>query len=251
MVAAYEKYSKLKDWKRLVQPAITLAIEGVELTTLEATRLNSKSDDFRKANTRPTRFVTGSEWKNGDILKQPELAEVMKAIRDQGFDGFYKGWVADSLFAEMQRGKGIITKEDLASYEAKWRTPIIGQYKGYEIISMPPPSSGGIALQQLLSSIEPYDIAQYGFHSVDAIHLMIEAERRVYADRASHLGDSDYVDVPIDGLIDDTYNADRMQSFDPLKASTSADIDAGTPAAKESEQTTHFSIVDADGNAVE
>ena len=174
----------------------------------------------------------------------------MEAIRDHGFDGFYRGWVADSIVTEMNRGDGIITHKDLENYKASWRTPAIGQYKGHQIISMPPPSSGGIALQQLLSSIEPYDIGSYGFQSKEAIHLMVEAERRVYADRATHLGDSDYYDVPIGGLMADVYNTNRMESFDPTAASKSDDIKAGTPAPEESEQTTHFSIVDDEGNAV-
>ena len=250
MVAAFDKYSKLKDWQMLIEPSVKLAAAGVELTTREARNLNSRKDDFLKANTTSTRFTKETPWAKGELLKQPELAKVMEAIRDHGFDGFYRGWVADSIVAEMNRGEGIITLQDLANYKARWRNPAIGQYKGHEIISMPPPSSGGIALQQLLSSIEPYDIGSYGFQSKEAIHLMVEAERRVYADRATHLGDSDYYDVPISGLMADAYNNNRMESFDPGKASKSDEIEAGTPAPEESEQTTHFSIVDAEGNAV-
>ena len=250
MVAAFDRYSKLKDWKALVEPSVKLASEGVELTSREASNLNNRREDFLKANTRPTRFTKDGKWNKGELLKQPELARVMEAIRDHGFDGFYRGWVADSIVTEMNRGDGIITHKDLENYKASWRTPAIGQYKGHQIISMPPPSSGGIALQQLLSSIEPYDIGSYGFQSKEAIHLMVEAERRVYADRATHLGDSDYYDVPIGGLMADVYNTSRMESFDPTAASKSDDIKAGTPAPEESEQTTHFSIVDDEGNAV-
>jgi len=150
----------------------------------------------------------------------------------------------------MERGERIVSLDNLSKYEAKWREPLIGEYKGHTIISMPPPSSGGIALQQLLGSIEPYDIGSNGFHSAPAIHLMIEAERRVYADRATHLGDSDYYEVPLKGLIQDVYNQDRMKTFDSTKASIRTDIKAGVPAPKESDQTTHFSIVDEYGNAV-
>jgi len=250
MVAAFDKYSKLKDWAMLIEPSVKLAADGVELTAREARNLNSRKDDFLKANTTSTRFTKESTWTKGELIKQPELAKVMEAIRDHGFDGFYRGWVADSIVAEMNRGEGIITLEDLVNYKARWRSPAIGQYKGHEIISMPPPSSGGIALQQLLSSIEPYDIESYGFQSKEAIHLMVEAERRVYADRATHLGDSDYYNVPISGLMADAYNTDRMKSFDSERASKSDEIEAGTPAPDESEQTTHFSIVDAEGNAV-
>ena len=250
MIEAFNKYSKLKDWRQLVQPSVDLAAEGVELTTREADALNRYKERFLKANTRPTRFVKDGEWTNGEILYQPELAKVLEAVRDRGFDGFYKGWVADSIVAEMERGGGIVSLDDLANYEAKWREPLIGEYRGHTIISMPPPSSGGIALQQLLGSIESYDIGSYGLHSTEAVHLMVEAERRVYADRAIHLGDSDYYDVPLEGLIQDVYNQDRMKSFDANKASISTDIEAGTPAPKESDQTTHFSIVDEYGNAV-
>ncbi len=250
MIAAFDKYSKLKDWSALLQPSIQLAAEGVELTTREARMLNNYKERFVKANTRPIRFTQATDWQQGDILKQPELAKVLTAVSQEGFDGFYDGWVADSIVAEMERGEGIISHEDLSNYKAKWRKPLIGDYKNHTIISMPPPSSGGIALQQLLGSIEPYDIGSYGFHTPEAVHLMIEAERRVYADRATHLGDSDYYDVPLQGLIQDVYNQDRMSSFDPNAASVSDDIKAGTPAPNESEETTHFSIVDEYGNAV-
>lgn len=250
MIEAFDKYSKLKDWKKLLNPAIDLAQNGVELTKREAGALNRYKERFIEANTRPSRFVKDEDWVPGILFKQPELAKVLTSIRDNGFDGFYKGWVADSIVAEMNRGGGIISHDDLINYQAKWRKPLIGEYKGHSIISMPPSSSGGIALQQLLGSIEPYDIGNYGFHSKEAIHLMVEAERRVYADRATHIGDSDYYDVPLDGLIADAYNNDRMSSFDPNKASISSDIEAGTPAPKESDQTTHFSIVDEYGNAV-
>lgn len=250
MIAAYDRYSALKDWAALVQPAIDLAANGVVLTSKEAGGLNRYKERFLKLNTRPTRFVTDGVWSEGDLLKQPELAKVLTEIRDKGRAGFYEGWVSDSLVAEMQRGEGIISHEDLKNYRSKWRKPLIGEYKGHNIISMPPSSSGGIALQQLLSSIEPYPIDTYGFQSTAAVHVMVEAERRVYADRATHLGDSDYYDVPINSLIDEQYNHKRMSDFDPNKASRSSDITAGTPAPKESEQTTHYSIVDDMGNAV-
>ena len=251
MVKAFEKYSKLKDWKALVQPAIDLAQNGVMLTKREAAGLNRTKEKFLKYNTRPIRFVRNDKlWEEGDILLQPELAQTLIAIRDEGESGFYEGWVADSIVSEMTRGGGIISLEDLKNYEAKWRTPLIGEYKGYEIISMPPSSSGGVALLQLLSSVEDKNIGDFPWHSKNAIHLMIEAERRVYADRATHLGDSDFWDVPLDGLVNEDYVRGRMNDFDPLKATSSDDIKAGNPPSKQSEQTTHFSIVDEDGNAV-
>lgn len=250
MVRAFEKYSKLKDWKALVQPSVDLARNGFVVTPKTAGGLNYRRDKFVQYNTRDNEFVKEEEWKGGDILKQPDLAKVFEAIRDNGRDGFYDGWVADSIVAEMQRGNGIISHEDLANYQAKWKEPVTGNYRGYDIISMPPASSGGIALIQLLQSIEPLPMSDYGFHSVDAVHAMVEAERRVYADRATHLGDSDFWEVPIDGLLSEDYNRKRMENFDPKKATRSDDISEGTPAPKESEQTTHFSIVDDEGNAV-
>ena len=153
------------------------------------------------------------------------------------------------IVAEMQRGRGLISLEDLKTYRAVWREEVRGSYRGYDIISMAPPSSGGIALMQLLESVEPYPLGSYGWHSAEAIHLMVEAERRVYADRAKHLGDQDFYPVPISGLLDSSYNADRMADFDPDHASRSVRITSGSPR-QESEETTHFSIVDTEGNAI-
>lgn len=250
MIRAFDKYSKLKNWAALIQPSIDLAAKGVVLTENEAEGLNRTKERFLKYNTRPTRFVSNREWQEGDKLYQPELARVLTSIRDKGRAGFYEGWVADSIVAEMKRGNGIITHEDLKSYRAEWRKPLIGDYRGYTIISMPPSSSGGVALIQLLNSIEPYPLGSYGFQSKEAVHLMVEAERRVYADRATHLGDADFYDVPVKGLMSKAYNQRRMADYDPTNASKSSDIKAGTPPVEESEQTTHFSIVDAEGNAV-
>ncbi len=251
MVKAFSKYSKLGDWAALIQPSIELASKGLILTEREANGLNRTRDRFIELNTRTPRFVKeNGTWQMGDTFKQPELANVLQEIRDHKEAGFYEGWVADSITSEMQRGGGLITKEDLANYTAIWRTPLIGEYKGHEIISMPPPSSGGIALQQLLSAVESFPLSDYGFHSIEAVHLMIEAERRAFADRATHIGDMDYYPVPIAQLMDDGYNKERMANFNPDKATNSDDILAGEFADHESEQTTHFSIIDKDGNAV-
>ncbi len=250
MVKAFNKYSKLKDWASLVQPSVDIAAYGVVLTEREARGLNTNKENFIKYNTVTPRFIKDTEWQTGDILKQPELSRTLESIRDNMSAGFYTGWVADSIVAEMQRGGGIISLEDLKNYQAIWRKPLVADYKGYTIISMPPSSSGGIALQQLLSSIEDFNIAEYGFLSGKAVHLMVEAERRVYADRATHLGDADFYPVPIGQLIADEYNRQRMKTFHPNKATRSTDVAAGEISIKESEQTTHFSIVDGEGNAV-
>ena len=249
--AAHRKYGKL-DWASLVQPAIDLA-NGWELTAREARGLNGNRKVFIEYNqVRPNFFLSeeGSEWAAGDIVSIPELAKTLERIRDNGRDGFYKGETAKLIVAEMERGKGLITLEDLEQYEAVWRTPVTGDYRGYEFISMPPPSSGGIALAQLFNAIEPFDLGEMGFLSTDAVHLMTEAERRAYADRAAHLGDPDFYDVPRNGLTNRNYTQTRMASFSPDRATPSTEIDAGAPAPKESEETTHLSVIDPWGNAV-
>jgi gamma-glutamyltranspeptidase/glutathione hydrolase len=150
----------------------------------------------------------------------------------------------------MERGDGLISLEDLEKYDAVWRKPITGTYHEYGFISMPPPSSGGIALAQLFNSVEDLNLSELGFHSVEAIHAIVEAERRVYADRSKHLGDMDFYNVPLNGLLEKNYSTQRMSDFNPEKATRSAAIQAGSPAGYESEETTHLSVVDAEGNAV-
>ena len=248
----FEKYSKLKDWKKLVQPAIDLAKNGFGMTESEANRLNDGRASFIKFNTNPVVFVQKDSlirWKKGDILQQTDLATTLERIRDNGEAGFYEGKTADLIVAEMQRGNGWITKEDLKNYESSWRKPLVGKYRGHDIITMPPPSSGGIALLQLLGTMENYPLSNYGFHSVEATHLIIEAERRAYADRAEFLGDPDFFDVPTSKLLNAKYIQLRMSDFDPAKATPSPAVKHGELAAV-SEQTTHLSIVDTEGSAV-
>jgi gamma-glutamyltranspeptidase/glutathione hydrolase len=197
-----------------------------------------------------TVFAGKASWAPGDSIFHSELAQTLSLIRDRGAAGFYAGEIADRIVAEMERGNGLITHQDLLDYAAVWRTPITGTYRDYTVIGMPPPSSGGIALLQLLKLVEPFPLRQYGWHSAATSHLMIEAERRVYADRSQHLGDSDFFPVPMAGLLVPDYLSRRMADFDPAQATPSAKIVAGNPPVKEKEQTTHFSIVDAAGNAV-
>ncbi len=248
MYQAFQKYSKLKDWAALINPAIDVAEKGVELTDKEAVNLNEDDTIFTKVNGQKTIFNTQT-WKNGDVLVQKELANTLKLIRDKGTDGFYKGQVAELIVKEMKSGGGIITMEDLANYKAVWRKPIISDYRGYKIIGMPPPSSGGIALHQLLKSVEPYDLKSMGYQSAEMVHLMVEAERRVYADRAKHLGDADFYKVPQEQLMDVNYTKQRMKNFNLDSATLSSSIAAGV-FGEVSEQTTHYSIVDQYGNAV-
>jgi gamma-glutamyltranspeptidase/glutathione hydrolase len=249
MVEAHKKYGTLP-WKDLVQPAIDLALKGFLLTEREANWFNEMQADLKKYNTVMPEFLLRDSWKAGDSIKWLELGRTLELIRDNGRAGFYEGITAENIAAEMKRGKGLITLEDLKNYTAAWRDPIVASYKDYKIISMPPSSSGGVCLVQLLKSVEPYPIKQWGHNSVATIHLMTEAERRVYADRAIYLGDPDFYKVPLKQMMDDQYNDERMSSYDPDKATPSSEVKEGVIAGYESEETTHYSIVDAQGNAV-
>ncbi|MEO3405382.1 gamma-glutamyltransferase [Mucilaginibacter sp. CAU 1740] len=249
MVEAHKKYGKLK-WADLVQPAINLARNGFKVTKHLASDLNWASAQFIKLNPGKNYLLKEGGWKEGDILVQEDLAKTLEQIRDKGRDGFYDGPVADMIVAEMKQGDGIITKQDLKDYHAVWRKAIIGEYKNYKIITMPPPSSGGIALLQLLKSVEQFPLKRYGHNQDSTIRLMVEAERRVYADRSKYLGDPDFYKVPVDILLRPEYITSRMKSFSWDTATLSTSIQPGSFVGYESDQTTHYSIVDREGNAV-
>ncbi|MEY3404649.1 MAG: gamma-glutamyltransferase [Bacteroidota bacterium] len=248
LFTAHHRFGLLP-WKDLVQPTIDLARKGIALTKRAATNLNRIQEDLKKYNTQQPDYLLGN-WKEGDTLKWFDAAATLERIRDHGRDGFYTGATAEAIVAEMKRGKGIITLDDLANYKSRWLDPVTGTYRGYKIISMPPPSSGGVALIQLLQSVESFPINEYGYNTVKSIHLLTEAERRVYADRAEFLGDPDFYPVPVSGMVNPAYNQHRMKNFNPTKATPSSEIKAGEPARNESEETTHLSIVDQAGNAV-
>ncbi|HEY1025791.1 MAG TPA: gamma-glutamyltransferase [Sphingobacteriaceae bacterium] len=249
MVKAHQKFGKLK-WADVVQPAVNLAKNGFTITEMQARELNGNQKSFKKYNPGKEYFVREGEYRAGEVVKQPDLAKTFELIRDKGRDGFYDGEVAALIVAEMKSGGGLISREDLRNYEAVWRDPIIGDYKDYKIITMPPPSSGGIALMQLLKSVETYPLKRWGHNSDSTVQVMVEAERRVYADRATHLGDPDFYRVPQQQLITSAYSRARMNDFNWEKATISSDIKAGDAAPFESTETTHFSIVDREGNAV-
>lgn len=249
MDEAFKKYGTLS-WEALIQPAIELAEKGFAITAMQAREFNSYKERFVKFNPNGAAIIKDGEWKEGDIFVQQELAKTLKRIATQGRDGFYKGQTADYIVAEMKRGNGIMTHSDLENYKAIWRKPIVGEYKGHKIISMPPPSSGGVALLALLQSVEKYPLAQWGFQSDSTVRAMVEAERRVYADRATHLGDPDFYRVPVEHLTLAAYNQSRMANVSLAKATDSETIKAGKFPGYESEETTHYSIVDKDGNAV-
>ena len=232
----------------LIQPAIDLAEYGYTVTESEANSLNNNKADFIKFNTMPNAYVQDAEWKAGDTLIQKELAQTLTRIRDGGQKGFYEGETAKLIVEEMKRGSGILSYEDLKNYTVKERTPLTFLYRGYQVVGFPPPSSGGILLAQMLGMIEPFPVKQYGFQSPQATALMIEAERRAYADRAEHMGDPDFYKVPQKAITSKAYLVNRMKDFDSMHASKSEDIKAGN--AYESKETTHMSIMDKWGNMV-
>ncbi len=247
MVKAHEKYGTLP-WAQIMTPAIMLALKGFPLSDPQITGLNTRVEQFQSVSTvYPNQFIR--EWQQGDSLVQLDLTATLTRIRDNGRDGFYSGLTAKLLLAEMKRGNGIITQEDLDAYEAKWRAPVEGTYRGHKIITIGPPSSGGIALIQLLESVEPYALNAIGHNTADYVHLLVEAERRTFADRTEYLGDMDFYNVPIINLIDRSYILQRMASFNPNRATPSDSISHGK-IIFESLQTTHFSIIDNEGNAV-
>jgi gamma-glutamyltranspeptidase/glutathione hydrolase len=243
----HEKHGSLP-FSELINPAIDLAKNGIVITSSQAKRLNYSRDDFRKANA--DTIYLDKQWFEGDTMKNPNLARTFERIRDGGRDEFYSGATAKMIVNHLNKLGGIISLEDLEKYQAVWRDPIAFNYKSHTIISMPPPSSGGICLEQLFKSIEPFDINQYDHNSEKYIQLITEAERRVYADRAFFLGDPDFVSIPLDTLRSKEYNNRRMSNFSWDAATPSSEVSHGDIEIIESEQTTHYSIVDSYGNAV-
>lgn len=246
---AHRKFGKLP-WEQLVQPAIELAQQGLLLTKREAKTLNQFRPLFEQANANSNAFLTKKKWKAEDNLQQPDLAATLRRIAGQGRAGFYQGETADLIVEDMKNHGGIITHDDLKNYQAVWRTPIKIPYKEYTIWSMAPPSSGGICLAELLNMVEPYPLSTWGYGDPKSIHVITEAARRAYADRAEHLGDTDFHPVPIASLTSQEYANGRMQNFNDTLATPSDSISHGTPHPKESDQTTHYCIVDVEGNVV-
>ena len=232
----------------LLMPAIELAEHGFVITKGEAEGLNKYKLQFERLNTSPSAFVKNTPWKAGDTLVQKELAASLKRIRDQGADGFYKGETARLIVQEMERGGGIISLNDLSNYKAVWRQPVLFKYRGYDLIAMPPPSSGGVLLHQMLAMLEKFPLGKMGFHTPESVQLITEVERRAYADRAKHLGDPDFYPVPLAELTSPDYLKTRMADYKPGVAGNSQQVQPGLIA--ESEETTHVSITDPFGNMV-
>lgn len=239
----------------VLDASIALADDGFRLTRIQAGRFNRYRPDFLQYPGSARHFVKpdSSDFFPNETFRQPELGDVLRRIRDHGRDGFYRGRTADLIVAEMERGGGLITHDDLAAYEPVERNPVFGTYRGHRVISMGPPSSGGIALVQMLNAVEPVDLGRMGFQQTASVHRMVEAMRRAYADRAVWVGDPDFEAVPVAGLLGKGYAFSRMSDFDPRRASQSEAVQAGVPpgaAVAEPTETTHVSVVDADGMAV-
>lgn len=232
----------------LIQPAIDLARYGFVITEKEASSLNGTKKDFIQYSTKPSAFVKQTKWKVGDTLIQVELANTLSRIQKNGAKGFYEGETAALIVDEMKRGGGLITLEDLKNYQAKLRAPIVFNYRGYGVISFAPPSSGGILIGQMLKMMEPFNVQKMGFQTPESVQLMIEVERRAYADRAAHIGDPDFYKVPQKTLLSDAYLKNRMADYKKDIAGSSTQTLAGN--IKTSEETTHFSVIDAEGNMV-
>nr|WP_287939377.1 gamma-glutamyltransferase [Algoriphagus sp.] len=244
---AQSKFGKLKP-SEILQPVIDLAKNGFVVTAAQADRLKRNRETFIDVNGPHTFFAR--EIRAGDTLKIPVLAATLERIAKNGRDEFYTGETAKILARHIQEKGGIITEADLASYQAVWRDPIIYPYRDLKIISMAPPSSGGVTLVQILKMLEPYDLQALGHHSPEYIQLLVEAERRAYADRNYYLGDPDFVKIPVNELLDTEYLKSRMSNFSFEKATRSSEISQGNISFAESMETTHYSIVDTEGNAV-
>ena len=247
VLEVHRKFGKLP-LKEIIEPIIALANKGVVVTEKQAERLAGYREDFIKANSDSTKFA--GPFTAGDTIKYPTYAKTLQKIMEEGRDGFYKGEVAQKLANFVQKNGGLITTEDLEKYEAVWRDPIVFNYKDIKVISMSPPSSGGVTINQIFKMMEPYEVAKYGHNSAKTIQLFTEASRRAYADRNFYLGDPDFVEIPYDMLLNDEYIQERMANFSFDKATLSSEVSHGEVEIVESAQTTHFSIVDSEGNAV-
>jgi gamma-glutamyltranspeptidase/glutathione hydrolase len=252
MELALKKYGSGKlTWAQLLEPARQLAGRGFIVThELERSLYGNREYLEKYAETKRIYLKGGQFYKEGELFRQPELAATFARLQRFGPNDFYEGETARLIVADMKRNNGLMTMEDLRGYVAKERVPLRGNYRGYEIISMPPPSSGGAVLIQMLNIVEGFDLQKLEASSSDRYHLMAEAMRRAFADRAEYMGDSDFVKVPVPGLIDKSYAAGLRATINTDRASTSAEVRAGRPAGYESDETTHFTVVDAEGNAV-
>ena len=252
MELALKKYGSGRlSWAQLIEPARRLAANGFIVTNALARGLRGNREYLSKyPETKRIYLNNGKFYNEGDLFVQPDLAATFTRLQQRGPNEFYEGQTAQLIAADMKRNNGLMTLEDLRGYVAKERQPVRGNYRGYEIISMPPPSSGGAVLIEMLNILEGYNLKEMDWASSDRYHLMTEAMRRAFADRAEYMGDTDYAKVPLAGLIDKKYAAQLRQTINPKRASSSEQVKAGKPVGYESDETTHFTVVDAEGNAV-
>lgn len=252
MINAHTRYGKLP-LKTVLEPAIQLARKGYILTYSQASDMNAHAERFKKFEAAANYFTkkNGKPFEEGERFVQEDLASTLEKISQKGRDGFYSGSVGDAIVREMKKAGGLITREDLSHYESKWREPVHTSFRGYDVYIMPPPSSGSIAIAQILAMIDDYPLEKMGHNSANYIHVVAEAMRRAFADRAYFLGDPDFWDIPQAKLLTKEYNRQRMESFSTDSVTTSASLSHGIiPEYHESNQTTHFSIIDTEGNAV-
>lgn len=249
LARALQKYGSLS-WREVVEPARKLAAEGFPLSQPLAADLRSDKNLSRHPESRRIFQRDGKYYAEGEMWRQPDLAATLERLRDNGPREFYEGETARRIAEDMKANDGLITLEDLKTYRAIEREPLRGTYRGYEILTMPPPSSGGIALLEMLHILERYDLAKLGANGSEKAHRLIEAMRRAFADRAEFLGDPDFTKVPVAALLSRKYADERANTIDLKRATPSSQIRHGRPTGYESTQTTHFSIVDAQGNAV-
>ena len=249
---AWRKYGSGKlRWRELLEPARRIAAKGFVVDVGLAQRLREEQKVLARYTESRRIFLRGdAPYSEGEIFRQPELAATLARLARGGADEFYRGETARRLVADIQANRGLITREDLAGYRPKEREPLLGSYRGYTVMTMPPPSSGGAVVLSILNMLEGYDLAAMGWNSAQGLHLTIESMRRAFADRAEFMGDTDFVFVPVAGLIDKRYAAGRRATIDPERASRSVDVRAGAASGPEPNDTTHFSIVDAQGNVV-
>jgi len=247
---AHKKFGSL-DWAELINPAIELAEYGFIIDRNLASSLEYKYDTFSKFPSSKNVFTkNGEKFKEGDTLKQSDLANTLKLIRDYGVSGFYDGKTAKLISEDMEKNKGLITEDDLAQYESVWREPIKFTYRNYTIFSMAPPSSGGIIISEILNTLENYNVSEMGPNSSDLVHVWAEIEKQAYADRAEYLGDSDFIEIPKEKLSSKKYAYTLFKNINPFYTTSSTEIGTKLIPIEESSQTTHFSIVDKWGNAV-
>ena len=248
---AHQDYGRLP-WKRVVEPAVRLARDGFEVTYDLAGLLASRKERMCRFEAACRYFYKagGEPYEPGERFVQPDLADTLQAIANDGPDAFYRGAVAKKIVAEMNKHGGLVDADSLAAYQPVIRDPSRGTYRGYEILTMPPPSSGGIHIVQMLNILENFPMAEFGSGSADAVHVLAESARLAYADRSKHLGDPDYYDVPAKWLMSKAYARELAAGIDMEKARPSSDVAPGVPSAYESPETTHYSVIDRDGNVV-